>query len=272
MFEEYSKKSGIYCFENIKDGKKYIGKSIDLRKRILDHINSLRRNSDECAYLQNAWNKHREENFKIYIIEVCSIEEVSEKEIFYIQEFGSKTPNGYNLTNGGDGTSGYTWNEEKRNAIKNVGNHFYGKKHSEETKKKMAESQRGSKNHNYGKIISDEIKNKMSENHADFSGQNHPQWGKPKSNETKNKIRMSLGDMSGENNPNFGKKRKNASSKYFGVSFHKHSNKWFSFITVNKKLKTISYFETEEEAAKSYDAYVIENNLPNPLNFPENYE
>lgn len=271
MFEEYRKKSGIYCFENLKDGKKYIGKSIDLRKRILDHINSLRRNSDDCSYLQNAWNKHGEENFKIYVIEICPIEEISEKEIFYIQEIGSKNPTGYNLTDGGEGTSGYVWSEEKRNSIKNERNHFYGKKHSKETKEKMSESQKGSKNHNYRKIFSDETRYRMSKNHADFSGENHPQWGEPKSDETKNKIRMSLGDMSGENNPNFGRKRKNSSSKYFGVSFHKCSNKWISFITINKKLKTISYFENERDAAISYDKYVMENNLPNPLNFPENY-
>lgn len=133
----------------------------------------------------------------------------------------------------------------------------------------MSLAQRGENNHNFNKSFSEDTKRKMSENHADFSGENHPQWGKPKSEETRKKISESLGDMSGENNPRFGKKSKNAISKFFGVSFHKSSNKWVSYIVINKKIKTIKYCETEIEAAEKYDEYVIENSLPNPLNFTE---
>jgi hypothetical protein len=37
----------------------------------------------------------------------------------------------------------------------------------------------------------------------------------------------------------------------------------------NQKKIHLGSFDTPEEAARMYDAYVIENNLPNPLNFPE---
>lgn len=266
MFDEFNNVSGIYCFENKVNGKKYIGKSINLKKRILDHINSLRRSKDDCTYLQNAWNKYGEENFSICIIET-SEENIEELEIFYIKEYNSKSPFGYNLTNGGDGTSGYTWSDEKRKAISGEGNPFYGRNHTEETKKKMSNFQSGDKNHNLGRKFSEETKRKMKENHVDYSGKNHPQWGKPKSYETKIKIAESLGDMSGENNPHFGKKNKKSSSIYFGVYFHKRNSKWAASLVVNKKQVHIGYFEKEEEAAIAYDKYVLENKLNNPINF-----
>lgn len=52
-------------------------------------------------------------------------------------------------------------------------------------------------------IYSEKDKQKMKENHADFSGENHPQYGTHHSEETKQKIRDNHADMSGENHPDF---------------------------------------------------------------------
>ena len=60
---------GVYCVENIQTGKKYIGQSIDLRKRKLTHFSKLRRLSHPNHHLQNAWNKYGEENFIFEIVE-----------------------------------------------------------------------------------------------------------------------------------------------------------------------------------------------------------
>ena len=46
------------------------------------------------------------ENFKFEIIEECSIEELNEKEQYYIKYYNSLVPNGYNLTLGGSNSSG----------------------------------------------------------------------------------------------------------------------------------------------------------------------
>lgn len=61
-----------------------------------------------------------------------------------------------------------------------------GKHLSEETKKKISESQSGEKNHFFGKHHSEESKKKMSELK---SGEKHPMFGKHHSEETKQKMR-----------------------------------------------------------------------------------
>lgn len=68
------------------------------------------------------------------------------------------------------------WNKGYQKGKNNI---FYGKHHTEETKRKMSEA-------NKGKTLSEEHKRKISE---DLKG--HPSWskGKPHSDETKRKIR-----------------------------------------------------------------------------------
>lgn len=57
-------------------------------------------------------------------------------------------------------------------------NPFYGRRHTEESKKKMSESTvglyAGENNPMYGKQHTEETRNKMSQNHADFSHEKHP--------------------------------------------------------------------------------------------------
>lgn len=60
---------GIYCIENIINGKKYIGSSLYIEERITTHKRELKNNSHSNSYLQNAYNKYGVENFKFYILE-----------------------------------------------------------------------------------------------------------------------------------------------------------------------------------------------------------
>lgn len=55
-------------------------------------------------------------------------------------------------------------------------------------------------------------------------------------------------------------------SWYRGVTMRKEINKWKSQIKVNYKNIHIGYFETKLEAAKAYDQYIIDNNLPHTRN------
>lgn len=52
--------SGIYCIINIKNSKRYIGSSKNIRQRLWTHRACLRHNNHENAHLQAAWNKYGE--------------------------------------------------------------------------------------------------------------------------------------------------------------------------------------------------------------------
>ena len=212
-------KSGIYVIENLINGKKYVGQSVDVKKRKGKYHRGSR-------YLNFAINKYGRENFKRYVIVYCEKWELDRLEIELIKVLHSHcTERGYNISLGGDLS-------------------FRGMEHSDETKDLMS-------------ILS--------------SGKNNPFWGKHHSDESKKKSSES---HQGENNARFGKKLSSASSKYLGVGKNKEykdgSPRYQTTITINnKKRKYLGYFKSEIDAAKAYDKYVIENNLPNPLNFPD---
>eukprot|EP00884_Botryococcus_braunii_P009510 jgi/Botrbrau1/18560/Bobra.0367s0009.2 len=44
------------------------------------------------------------------------------------------------------------------------------------------------------------------------------------------------------------------SSKFKGVSWHKHSQKWYAYIQASGKMRGLGYFDDQEDAARAYDA------------------
>lgn len=95
---------GIYKIENKVNGKVYIGQSIDIKTRWKCHINYLNNGTHNNKHLQSAWNKYGKENFSFNIIEECDVEDLNEREIYWIDKYDSYiNKNGYNLTLGGDG-------------------------------------------------------------------------------------------------------------------------------------------------------------------------
>ena len=96
------------------DGKSYIGQTIrTFEKRVLEHKNP----NSRCTVISRAISKYGPENMSFEIVEDdIPMEQLDEKEMFYIIMFNSLTPNGYNLTGGGqDGK----FSDEGRELVKN---------------------------------------------------------------------------------------------------------------------------------------------------------
>jgi len=74
--------------------------------------------------------------------------------------------------------------------IKGENHHWYGKKHSQETRERMKEAQKGEKHPMYGKTHSEETKEKMSKSHIGKPS-SKGMLGKNQTEEAKQKIRES---------------------------------------------------------------------------------
>jgi len=190
----------IYKATNLLDGKCYIGYTTSsLKERQNDHYKKMT-NRNSKTHFHNALRLYGNENFKWEILDdhfffTYFKEEFEKKtyfsimilkglEKYYIDKFDSKN-NGYNLTDGGDGTHGYSPTKEHRSKISKT---TTGRKKSEETRKKISESKKGIPR-------SEETRKKL-------QGENNGFYGKHHTEEAKVKISFA---SSGKNNPNYGK-------------------------------------------------------------------
>ena len=91
---------GIYKIENLINHKVYIGQSVNIERRWIDH---------RCGYqfadevhLYRAMQKYGINNFSFTVIEQCKKEELNDKEKYWIKFYNSiDRNNGYNRTVGG---------------------------------------------------------------------------------------------------------------------------------------------------------------------------
>lgn len=91
-------KGYIYKITNKVNGKSYIGQTrytIEFRWR--QHLHK-----KDNTYFHNAIRKYGADNFIVEKLEECNIEDLNEKEIYYIAKYNT-FKDGYNLTIGGDG-------------------------------------------------------------------------------------------------------------------------------------------------------------------------
>lgn len=114
---------GIYKIENLINGKIYIGQSVDIHERWLEHKRVNERTSalDKQQYpLYRSFKKYGLENFSFEILEECSRDKLNEREKYWIAYYhtyiNDPNNNGYNLTIGGEGKQFIT-DEEIQNFI-----------------------------------------------------------------------------------------------------------------------------------------------------------
>ena len=94
---------GIYKITNINDGKSYIGKSTDIKKRLADHIKaSLGIKSIAWQAVHDAILKEGIWNWAIEYIIYCDKDQLNELEKYYINFFKTQEF-GYNKNSGGGG-------------------------------------------------------------------------------------------------------------------------------------------------------------------------
>lgn len=127
--------SCIYKITNIVNGKIYIGKTDNPTRRWYKH--KLESKKYLNRYLYRAMNKYGLENFTFEIIhENIPNSEIDSYEIKYIKELNSKAPNGYNMTDGGEGTIGRPMKESTKEKLRIANKNKFV---SEETRNKLSE-------------------------------------------------------------------------------------------------------------------------------------
>lgn len=114
---------GIYCITNLINKKVYIGQSVNIEQRWKAHRITAN-NSNSPAYdksLYRAFRKYGLNNFNFKILETCSIEELNEKERYWISQYCSNIPeHGYNLTAGGQSGKPAKLNETQVEEIREL--------------------------------------------------------------------------------------------------------------------------------------------------------
>lgn len=187
---------GIYRIRNLINGKVYVGSSKGIEYRCYEHRKDLRKNQHQNQYLQNAWNKHGEPNFVFEVVELCDMTVLLEREQWWINNTKCASRDlGYNLCEVAD----KPWmTQEVRDKISNTlkGNVPWNKgvPHTAEAKAKMRQKKLGIKGpaHSfYGKHHSEESKKKMSVSQKQWlETHDHSFLGRHHSEETKDKERM----------------------------------------------------------------------------------
>lgn len=106
---------GIYKITNTKNGKVYIGQSVDLTSRINNHKRDLRRNKHVNSLLQKDYNKFGEDAFTFEPIYRCRSIYLDQAEKFYIDKYNATDRLlGYNIAPGyGKSMKADTWKKDK---------------------------------------------------------------------------------------------------------------------------------------------------------------
>lgn len=99
-------KSGIYVIQNNVNQKKYVGKALDIYRRIKAHVTALNtKDVNENRHLIASWHKYGRDSFTYYVIEYINDEDkdvleqkLKDRELYWIKTLGTlDREKGYNL-------------------------------------------------------------------------------------------------------------------------------------------------------------------------------
>lgn len=189
-------------------GKVYIGQTSNEKRRRSEFLRISQ--SYGGSKMDNARLKYGVENFLYEVLFRKNFDDLevmantlNEKEMYYIKLFDSFR-NGYNMNKGGAGNVGFEMTKESRlkisentkQTIREKGHPMSGRKHSEESIKKMRENTKkkfGKENPNYGWNPPRELIDRLSELSRMRVGDKNPFFGKHHTDENKEKYRKLFG-------------------------------------------------------------------------------
>ena len=145
---------GIYQIRNKVNGKVYIGSSVWVENRLVQHRSHLRSGKHCNGHLQNSWNHYGEAAFEFAVVEIMGNDEqmLREREEQLIQQLGaSDRSQGYNIETTPSTSSKSQEHKEaiskalKKKYAEGYINPYKGKARSKEFGAKIASALRGRK-------------------------------------------------------------------------------------------------------------------------------
>ena len=146
-------KSGVYCILNKNLNKRYIGSSVNVKSRLMQHRYQLKENIHYNTKLQEDFNLN---SYEFYVIEYCNRDMLLVREQYWIDFYGGvNSGNLYNQWNVDWSECNSSFNEnvskatiaaQKDTAIRQkMSLSHIGKSHSQQTKDKISKSNKGKK-------------------------------------------------------------------------------------------------------------------------------
>ena len=141
----------LYTITNLINAKCYVGISTNVGRRWIEH-----KSGHGSKLVWQSIRKYGVENLVFDVICEGAEEDIKLLEVVLIEQLNTQAPEGYNLTEGGEGSTGWKPSDETRKkmseAHRGSRNSMHGKTHSDEAKKKISEKRKGSKNPTRSKL------------------------------------------------------------------------------------------------------------------------
>lgn len=89
---------GVYLIENRLNGKIYVVSSLNVKRRLMTHVNKLTKNKHHSDKLQMDWDIYGLDSFKFEVLEeVDNTDELDKREQYWITYYRSSSDDGYNV-------------------------------------------------------------------------------------------------------------------------------------------------------------------------------
>jgi group I intron endonuclease len=116
---------GIYVILS-PSGKVYVGQSSQLKRRRYEHCRLLKKGEHTNSFLQNVFNKYREDMSYFVIEYLDDVDDLTEREQYWMDTFQSASK-GMNLAPAAGSSLGCIRTEEQRKVISDITKEFWGK-------------------------------------------------------------------------------------------------------------------------------------------------